>query len=302
MDRESCLESVFRRRGPGAYAPLLQALQSHINTRERQRRHTDEFCASTQFELCSPHTGALLAVDVDQIDGNYAVAGGADGRVSLFDLRGAYRDFFRKKMRVNKIKFSDGRHGHTRGAAITAVQWFPKDCGAFVTSSYDMSCKLWDTESFRTVVDFKFLGFVNTCRMHYEGSVVGCGVEGGDVRLCDLRTGGSTHVLSSHRRVVTSIDFCPSNSNIMASSSLDKSVKIWDIRKGSSNAVMMSLDWRQDNTSGSVGGVGSNIGNGGGAAIAHDGGAMSLKFTPCGTELVTAGVDRCVRAWDPATG
>lgn len=256
-----------------------------------------QFCVSTQISLISPHSGAIKTVDVDKVNCNFAIFGGSDGKASLFDLRPGFKSFFRKPCQIKRLSLS--MRGHS--AAVSGIEWFPKDCGIFATCSYDATVKIWDTEAFSPVIDFAFSGSVNCCRMHHDGKLIGCAIKGNDIKLCDLRTGGSTHVLSSHRRLVTGLDFCPSNANILVSSSLDKSVKLFDIRKGSTKAVIMSLDWRHDSISrrDAAGGRGAARDD---IAIAHDGGAMSVRFASCGTVLVTTGADQSLRVWDPATG
>ncbi|CAM9226224.1 unnamed protein product, partial [Ectocarpus fasciculatus] len=234
------------------------------------------------------HANSLNCLDVDRIGQNFAIVGGSDGKISLFDLRSGFKNTFRSRCRIEKLKLS-GRGTHS--SSVSSVQWFPLDCGAFASSSYDASVKFWDAENFIPVVDFKFQGYVSCSRIHGAGRLIACGVDGNESRLCDLRTGGSTHVFTAHRRNVTSIDFCPSHPHIMATASLDKSIKIFDIRKGSSKGVLLCLDWRS-------GGAARRED----AGVAHDSGALSLKFKPCGTVLVSAGADGCVRAWDPATG
>lgn len=111
--------------------------------------------------------------------------------------------------------------------------------------------------------------------------------------------------------------------------SLDGTVKIWDIRKGDHQAILMSLDAQQDHTAtatASFQSVVSERGDGGrlwagialsshdntsyrtmdwsksSVARAHDGAVMSIKYTDCGRFIVSSGNDKAVRLWNAHTG
>lgn len=184
----------------------------------------------SMFQIESPHGGlSLNCLDVDKLEYQYALVGGQDGNISLFNLNNICKNQFRNTKTILKNQAYSKSNG-IKGTSISGVQWFPLDCGAFASSSYDCTIKLWNTEKFIPILTFQFNKSVTTCRMHYDGHVI-AGSVGNDIRLCDLNTGGTTHILSGHHARISSIDFCPSNRNIMVTSSWDRSVKIWDLRK-----------------------------------------------------------------------
>lgn len=260
---------------------------------------------ASKIEIESPCFGApLCCMDIDKYQNRFSLIGSSDGKVSLFDLQSSFKSYFRKAGPIKRKKF---RKGHESG--ITSIQWYPKDCGAFCTGSFDKKIKLWDTETFTPAVTFDFECSVLCCRMHFDGHIIASGGANNEIRICDLNSGSNSHVLIGHRREVMALDFCPSNPNIIASCSKDKTVKIWDLRKGSTTAVLLSLDWRQDNTmlsnkQSSTSNISASLWNWNkeSAAVAHDGGVFSLKFLSSGMQLLTAGADGNVRSWDPWSG
>jgi DNA excision repair protein ERCC-8 len=49
--------------------------------------------------------------------------------------------------------------------AVTSVQWYPFDTGMFVSSSTDCTVKVWDTNTLKAELEFKFDEIVNACGM-----------------------------------------------------------------------------------------------------------------------------------------
>jgi len=127
------------------------------------------------------------------------------------------------------------------------------------------------------------------------------------VRLCDLSTGSSTHTLFGHREGVLATKWSPYNEFLLATGSLDSTIRLWDIRK--SHSCLISLDSHQtrslthneskirnQNAPSSLGGKKSAT------ATAHDGIVTSLEFTPDGLFLLSSGTDNRLRLWNTHTG
>ncbi len=60
------------------------------------------------------------------------------------------------------------------------------------------------------------------------------------ITLCDVHSGSSTHILSSHSLPVMSLAWSPLNDFLLASGSQDNQVLLWDIRKAT--GPLRSLD------------------------------------------------------------
>lgn len=227
------------------------------------------------------------------------------------------------------------------GSTISSLQWYPEDSGAFLTASMNGRVSIFDTNYFVPVGDFGFDQVVYSARMRSGGSesvLIAVALQDGTVRLCDPRTRDTSHVLKGHDRSVTCVDWCPSvgSAFMLASAGMDGAVRFWDVRKAGSvsDAVVLSLDWRGDFTSASkiderklytslttstdsrgvlirdasqpYRAMGESASTGGESSLragrAHDGGAMSMRYTSCGNFVVTSGNDQRLRLWEAHTG
>lgn len=83
--------------------------------------------------------------------------------------------------------------GHT--ASATAVDWFPKDNGAFVSCSKDMTAKLWDPNTAALVASFSTIQAANTLTMCPKQPLAAVGCEDSCIRLLDVTAGVATHTL-----------------------------------------------------------------------------------------------------------
>jgi WD40 repeat protein len=92
------------------------------------------------------------------------------------------------------------------------------------------------------------------------------------IRLWNLATGQTSHVLSEHQGFVEAVAFQPNSDNILASGSRDKTIKIWELDR-----VLYSL-------------------------IGHSQAVNTLAFSPDGQQLASGSSDRSVKLWDVATG
>jgi WD40 repeat protein len=273
----------------------LWALRRHSTSRLRPLAslHVDP-----KTTIASAHRGPLCALDVDRFDESFAIVGGGDGRVSLFDLSlevcrdpAECRPPTAAHVTVRHKKMSSAAHA----TAVTSIQWFPLDCGAFSTSSFDGLVKVWDTETFASVFEFDLGGSVYCCRMHPHGSIIAASTSTNTVRMCDLRTGGSTHAFTGHDRRVTAVDFSRANEYIFATSSLDKTIKLWDIRKSSKQAILRAFNCHLNSDC-------AEASTPAACETAHEIAAMSLRFLGCGTRIASVGADGSTRLWDAFTG
>lgn len=136
--------------------------------------------------------------------------------------------------------------GHT--AAVLDTDWNPFDETELASASDDGKICLWKVPE-----DYSF--------HHY------CNVEG------DVKDISPFKVLSGHKRKVGHIRFHPTVSNVIASSSLDYSVKIWDTISGEAKQTLQHKDL-----------------------------VTSFAFNYTGNLIATASRDKKLRVWDIRSG
>jgi DNA excision repair protein ERCC-8 len=82
---------------------------------------------------------------------------------------------------------------------ITDVHWFPLDAGMFSTSSVDGHLKLWDANTMAIAHSFNFDIPIHTHAMPLSIAshcLIATGLDSNIIRLCDMKSGASTHSLS----------------------------------------------------------------------------------------------------------
>lgn len=90
--------------------------------------------------------------------------------------------------------------------------------------------------------------------------------------IWQVTTGEILHVLKGHTSSVSSVAFSP-DSNLLATGSDDKTIRLWNIANETSQAF-----------------------------VGHQKGILALHFIGNGEQLVSAGVDRDIRVWDSHSG
>ena len=117
----------------------------------------------------------------------------------------------------------------------------------------------------------------------------------GEVILCDLRTGTSTHCLRGHEGAVRATQWSPRVQHILVSSGCDRTVRMWDVR--ASQAFFMALDPNHH--------AGENYKNNKKMKRipqAHKSQVTSFCFTHDGLWLLTFGHDGELKLWNSSTG
>jgi DNA excision repair protein ERCC-8 len=273
---------------------------------------TLQLCVETEIRSSHLQQGATC-LDCESIEERYLLCGGADGRVSLFDMeKRSAANSRADRIRCADIISTSMISSNATGALqrISCVQWYPTDTGLFVTGGLDGLVRIWDTNAFKVALEFSVDDRVYGARMNNNLSstssssspLIAVASEGHIIRLCDPICGSAAIPLSGHKSGVACLDWCPGSEYMLASGGLDGSVKIWDIRNGGSRSQLVSFDWRQENI-----GLASRTGKAGKKLLiadnlrAHEGAVMSMKYSSCGSFLVTAGNDRFVRLWSAAS-
>ena len=231
--------------------------------------------------------------------------------------------------------------GHS--GAVSTVQWFNTDTGAFISTDKSGQILIWDTNQFVPVSSLRLPGSIRCATM----AKAGVGGDGGgtshtllavgiakspsgqdrSVRLCDLRSGSTSHELVGHgpRGGINAVCFSPVNDVYLCSGGDDATIRLWDIRKSGSGACLAVLD-RETMASGDNYSYIEGPGDGSAATkgnkrrkklapsdysmaeqrhVQSAGGPVSsLSFTNDGTTLVSTALDRRVTVWnvEPSTG
>ncbi|KAF3008162.1 hypothetical protein E8E14_004663 [Neopestalotiopsis sp. 37M] len=272
--------------------------------------HQDE-AGSTLRNGIWAHQAGVNAIAVERFDGritptthslffNSLVSGGSDASVKLWDLESCGNPSESHTYKpIATVK--QGQNGHKFG--ITSMSWYPFDPAAFLSTSYDQTLKLWSTESATVSGSFALGSKVYTHAISpiADHLLVACGTQHPSVRLADLRSGSSVQSLTGHANAILAAAWSPRHNHILATGSVDGTVRIWDIRRAGGAMGMLdkedSLGLYYNGLLGSDGQVRTRH-----SAKAHSGPVNSLTWTDDGNYIVSAAHDRRIRVWDAATG
>lgn len=116
----------------------------------------------------------------------------------------------------------------------------------------------------------------------------------GEVILCDLRSGSSTHRLHGHDGSVQVTQWSPRNQHILVSGGRDYTVRMWDVRAG--RAYLMALDMENSSHSARLKKRAKRI------PQAHKSRVTSLCFTYDGLWLLSFSYYGDLRLWNSTTG
>ncbi|GBF93234.1 hypothetical protein Rsub_05966 [Raphidocelis subcapitata] len=241
--------------------------------------------------------GEVLWLDIDPIEGRYALASAGDGAIEVFDLWDANSGTGHAPLRLppaGSIRQRNRPESAHRYAA-TCVCWYPVDTGMFVSGSADKTLRLWDTNALDAVCVFPCAARVTCCAMSPVARahcLVAVGGEGRAVQLADPAIGAFTHVLSGHRDSVQALAWCLGCEHQLLSGDASGEVRLWDVRRPGSRALL-DLNF--------TGRGGRKRPAGGGRALAHDAAVTSLLALPGGLRWLSAGRDGRVRLWDAAS-
>ncbi|KAI1900151.1 hypothetical protein AGOR_G00047060 [Albula goreensis] len=103
------------------------------------------------------HGNGINTLDIEVVEGRYMLSGGADGVIVVYDLENSSR----KPNYTCKAVCTVGRSSrYVHKFSVETVQWYPHDTGMFVSSSFDKTMKVWDTETLKPAEVFQFEGNV----------------------------------------------------------------------------------------------------------------------------------------------
>lgn len=236
---------------------------------------------SLQTTVSCPSVNSL-SVDCES---RFLLSGGADSSINLWELK---LDSSKGKTIPKTIGKILPKKGHVFG--VSAIEWWPFDNGMFVTSSFDGTIKVWDTNTLSYAYSFEMGNsrlYTLDISQTSQHSLVACGGDISGVRLLDLRSTAAAHTLHGHQGSVMSIKWSPVDEYIVCTGGNDGTARIWDIRQ--SRSCLVSLDRE-------------NIGDRPSRnplqyRKAHRSTVNGLCWFPRGDYLVTAGTDEKLLLW-----
>lgn len=219
--------------------------------------------------------GTVTCLEVDYCFSSYLMAGCQDSSVIIYNLESGGEVL---------VEFD---RGVAHSLAVVDVGWFPFESGIFCTASKDQYVKLWDSNTLKNVISWRMNTEINCTAIpvnHSSPLLVAVGMDGNNIRLCDLKSGASTHTLKGHKGSVLGMEWSPHHPHLLVSCSTDGFIKYWDIRKAS--PCLKSL-----------------VNNDFVDAKSHNGFSVKgIAFSSDGLLLVSVGADNAIRLWDAYSG
>ena len=208
------------------------------------------------------HTSEVWSVSFAP-DGN-TLASGSDGTIKLWDARSG------ELLRTLE--------GHTGNFGSVPFAPYGK---TLASGSYTI--QLWDARSGEVLQTLEgHTDYVYSVSFAPDGNTLASGSEDKTIKTWDARSGelqlsidarGPGHERKGHTGIVYSVAFAP-DGNMLASSSSDDTIKLWDARSGE---VLRTLE-------------------------GHTEGVDSVVFTPDGNTLASGSDDKTIKLWNASSG
>ncbi|KAH9906844.1 WD40-repeat-containing domain protein [Xylariomycetidae sp. FL2044] len=262
--------------------------------------HDGEVTSNHQVSAIWAHQAGVNALTLERFDGRILVSGGSDASIKVWDLEQCGNP-------SNGYTYTPTatvtRSDNTHKFGVTHLSFYPFDSAAFLSTSYDQTLKLWSTDQLKPSASFNLGSKVYTHALSpiADHLLVACGTQHPVVRLVDLRSGSNVQSLAGHMGAILATSWSPRYEHILATGSVDGTVRIWDIRRAGGAIGMLdhedSLGLYYNGMLGPDGKVRVRA-----SAKAHMTPVNGLTWTDDGGYIISAGHDRRIRVWDAATG
>lgn len=114
---------------------------------------------------------------------------------------------------------------------VQSVQWHPSQASLLASGSFDRTVKVIDcraTDTSEPVLSISVPSDIEcVCFDPHSGDLF-LSMESGEIGCCDLRNASSLQIIQAHKKTVSSISFSSLIPGMMATASVDKTIKIWD--------------------------------------------------------------------------
>ncbi|CUM62750.1 uncharacterized protein PRCAT00000307001 [Priceomyces carsonii] len=259
------------------------------------------------------YNAAVNGLSLEQHDFQYLLSASADSSIKLWDIKNLVQN---EATTSNKLELhedmdlSDDNQKRTfvnlatvprksvHNFGISCIQWWPFDTGMFISSSFDHTVKIWDTNQMLPVHSFDLDHRVYSIDMRGDetnsmnaSALVAVASDHQFIRLLDLRSASSAHTLGGHKGKALCVKWHPRDPNLLASGGFDGEVKVWDIRR--SKSCLCRLDMLRTSSQNLVTDNLTKL-----SVKAHLGPVNGLVWDQSGNSLITAGNDDKVRVWD----
>jgi DNA excision repair protein ERCC-8 len=264
----------------------------------------------------SAHRGGVTWLDLDHVEQRYLLSCASDASIAIYDTQLPTKDDITHEAVATITKPTPSAHQ----VAISSVAWYPIDNGIFLSGARDGHVKIWDANTLTVGGDFSIQAPVFAVSMSSAAvshCLVAVGSSEPDVLLCDVTSGGFSHRLQGHRAGIWAVAWSPINEFELISGGRDGQLRIWDIRRAGTQAVLDMHDTKNRQA----------VGNGAAAAgqrlpppppaprpqapgapttatiyaKSHESGITGVIPTPDGLFWLSAGNDDRVRLWNTAT-
>jgi WD40 repeat protein len=265
--------------------------------------------ATERRRLTLPDTAFGSPGQTVDTSNEWLAVGLADGSVILYDLRTG-------KQGTLPERHKPADPGDPRPEGVLAVR-FTRDGKTLVTAGSDHVIRSWNLADGMKSREFAWSKTrIEVMDVSPDGTVLALGGREGVVRLLNASTGAEVCPQPGHERWVLSLAVSP-NGRIAATTSLDRTIRIWDLEKTQESRVITCAGFLKDcalapNWKTLLAGVNReedpdraavhlwNVTNGEEVRAAGLTGARaeSLRFAPDGRTLVTlAGDTMTIRNW-----
>jgi WD40 repeat protein len=228
-----------------------------------------------RFLVAGRKDGSIALFDLSQWGGQV----GADGRSTLHSpvAQALRAPPISSNDRNSSRAGGGGSHRPPQGhrGEVSCARWYPADSGAFLTSSSDGNLLVWDSHEMEPVICYTPFRRYDSAARHRHSSpltrgslLIGAAAPAGQVlgvdsmevskrswhsvavasrmdaaiKLVDIRTGASSHSLVGHERRILCLQWSPSSDFVLASGGIDRSIRIWDVRKSGHRSCLAVLN------------------------------------------------------------